>query len=65
MALKFKKKFGMTPIMINLMEDDMVMALKLFMFAFNIRKQVCDVLNGFSSFLMKYKNKKFNIICYF
>jgi hypothetical protein len=47
MALKLKEKIGMTPIMVNLMEDDMVMALKLFMFPFNIRKQVCDVLDGF------------------
>jgi hypothetical protein len=64
MALKFKENFGMTPIMVNLMEDDMVMALKLFMFAFNIRKQVCDVLDGFSSFLMKYENKKPHIRCF-
>jgi hypothetical protein len=64
-ALKFKENFGMTPIMVNLMEDDTVMALKLFMFVFNIRKQVCDVLNGFSSFLMKYENKKLDITCYF
>ncbi len=55
----------MTPIMVNLMEDDMVMALKLFMFAFNTRKKKCDVLNGFFSFLMKYENKKSNMICYF
>ncbi len=47
------------------MEVDMVMALKLFMFVFNIRKQVCDVLDGFSSFLMKYENKKHDITCYF
>ncbi len=55
----------MTPIMVNLMEDDMVMALKLFMFAFNTRKKVCDVLNGLFPFLMKYENKKSNMICYF
>jgi len=36
MVLKLKENFGTTPIMVNLMEDDMVMALKLFMFAFNI-----------------------------
>jgi hypothetical protein len=65
MVLKLKENFGMTPIMVNLMEDDMVMALKLFMFAFNTRKKKCDVLNGFFSFLMKYENKKSNMICYF
>lgn len=54
----------MTPIMVNLMEDDMVMALKLFIFAFNIRKQICDALDSFSSFLIKYENKKLDIKCY-
>ncbi len=32
------------------MEDDMIVS--------NIKKQVCDVLNGFLSFLTKYKKKK-------
>jgi hypothetical protein len=37
----------MAPSMANLMEDDMSMALEVFMFVSNVRKQVCDVLNGF------------------
>ncbi len=42
----------------NLMEDDMVMILELSMLAFNIIKQICDVLDGFLSFLTKYEKKK-------
>jgi len=38
------------------MEDDMVMALELFMLASNVRKQIC--LNDFLPFLTKYENKK-------
>jgi hypothetical protein len=48
----------MVPSITNLMEDDMVMALELFMLASNVRKQICDVLNDFLSFLTKYENKK-------
>jgi hypothetical protein len=33
--------------MANLMEDDTIVVLELFMFISNIEKQVCDVLNGF------------------
>jgi DNA-binding Xre family transcriptional regulator len=57
MALKLKEDYGMTPSMTNLMEDDIVVGLELSMLTFNIRKQVCDVLNGFISFLMKYKTR--------
>jgi len=44
------KEFGMTTSIANLMGDDMIVL--------NIKKQVCDVLNGFLSFLTKYKKKK-------
>ncbi len=40
------------------MEDDMVVALELSMIPSNTRIQVCDVLNGFLSFLMKCEKKK-------
>jgi len=48
----------MVPPITNLMEDDMVMALELFMLASNVRKQICHVLNDFLSFLTKNENKK-------
>ncbi len=50
------------PSMTNLMEDDIVVGLELSMFTFNIRKQVCDVWNGFIWFLTKYKKKTHNMI---
>ncbi len=49
----------MTPSMVNLIEDDMVVTLELSMLTSNIIKQVhCDVLNGFVSFLRKIYEKK-------
>ncbi len=64
MALKLKEEFGMTPSITNLMKDNMAMALELSIVALNIMKQVCHVLDGFLSFLMKYE-KKMHITCYF
>jgi hypothetical protein len=57
MALKLKEEFKMTFFMTNLLEDDMVVILELSMFVLNIRKQICDVLDGFFSFLTKYEKK--------
>ncbi len=54
MALKLKEEFKMTFFMTNLLEDDMVVILELSMLDFNIRKQICDVLDSFFSFLTKY-----------
>ncbi len=64
MALKLNKEYGMTPFMTNLMEDDIVVGLELSMLTFNIRKQLCDVLNGFISFLTKYIKKTPNMISF-
>ncbi len=64
MALKLNKEYGMTPSMTNLMEDDIVVGLELSMLTFNIRKQLCDVLNGFISFLTKYIKKTPNMISF-
>jgi hypothetical protein len=44
------------------MDVDFVVAMELSLFASNIIKEICEVLNGFSLFLMKYENK---IICFF
>jgi hypothetical protein len=64
MTLKLKEEFGMTPSITKLMEDNMAMALELFILALNIMKQVCDVLDGFLSFLVKHE-KRMHITCYF
>jgi len=58
MALKLKEEFGMALYITNLMEDDMSMNLELPMFSSNVREQVCDILDGFFLFLMKYEKKK-------
>jgi hypothetical protein len=58
MALKLKEEFEISPFMANLMEDDMALALELSMLASNIKKQVCNVLDCFLSFVMKYEKKK-------
>ncbi len=58
MALKLKEKFGMTPFMADLMEEDVVVVLKLSMLTSSIRKQVWDILDEFLSFLMKCEEKK-------
>ncbi len=58
MALKQKEKFGMAPSMVDLMEDDMVVALELSMLTSNIRKQVWNILDDFLSFPMKCEEKK-------
>jgi hypothetical protein len=58
MALKLKEEYGWFPLWLILIEDAMIMVLELFRFAFNIIKQVCDVLDGFLSFLTKYEEKE-------
>jgi len=40
------------------MEGDSSIANELALLVFNIRKEVCDVLNSFLSILTKYENKK-------
>jgi hypothetical protein len=54
MSLKLKEQFKMTPFMFNLIEDGIAMVLELL----NIKKQVCDFLDGFLSFPTKYEKKK-------
>ncbi len=40
------------------MDDDFVVALELSLLAFNIKKYICGVSNGFLSFFKKYDPKK-------
>jgi hypothetical protein len=62
MSLYFRKKIGISSSMDNLMDDDFVVAMELSLFASNIIKEICGVLDGFSLLLRKYINK---IIYYF
>jgi hypothetical protein len=41
-----------------LMEDDSIIFYELFLLAFDIRKEVINVLNSFFSFLKKHENRK-------
>jgi hypothetical protein len=40
------------------MEDDSIIFDELFLLAFNIRREVINVLDSFLSFLRKYENRK-------
>jgi hypothetical protein len=64
MALKLKEEFEMPPILANLMDDDMALALELSTLASDVRKQVCNVLDFFLSFLMKYGKRTPITTCY-
>jgi hypothetical protein len=48
----------------DLFDDDFVVALELSLLAFNIRREVCGVLDGFLSFFKKYEKNKTNVILY-
>jgi hypothetical protein len=58
MPSKLNSFFGMAPFVANLMEDDMLWLWSYVCLLSTIRKQICDVLNGFLSFLTKYEEKK-------
>ncbi len=42
----------------DLIDDDSIVALELSLFASNIRREICGVLDGFLSFLKKYEGNK-------
>ncbi len=58
MSLKLKDKNKIIPSFESLMEDDSIISDELSLLAFNIRKEVINVLDSFLSFLKKYKNRK-------
>jgi hypothetical protein len=58
MSLKLKKENKIIPLFESLMEDDSIIFYELYLLAFDIRREVINVLDSFLSFLKKYKNKK-------
>jgi len=63
MNFKFKKDFGVSYNLEDLIYDDPIVALELSLLTSNIRREVCGVLDGFLSFFNKYeKNKTNNIL---
>ncbi len=58
MSLKLKKENKIIPSFKSLMEDDSINFNELSLLAFNIRKEVINVLDSFLSFLKKYECRK-------
>jgi len=58
MCLKLKEENKIILSFESLMEDDSIISKGLFLLAFNIRREVINVLDFFFSFLKKYENKK-------
>jgi hypothetical protein len=58
MSLKLREEPKNAPSFQTLMEEDFDVALELICFAFNIRKEVCGVLNSFLSFSKKFNERK-------
>jgi hypothetical protein len=46
------------------MDDDSVIILELSLFAFNIKKEFCGILDSFLSFLKNYEGSKVHNMCY-
>jgi hypothetical protein len=58
MSLKLKEENKIIPSFESLIEDDSIIYNELSLLAFNIRREVTNVLDSFLSFLKKYENKK-------
>ncbi len=58
MSLKLKKENKIIPSFESLMENDSIISDELFLLAFNIKRELINVLDFFLSFLKKYENKK-------
>jgi hypothetical protein len=61
MSLKLTEEPQNAPSFQTLMEEDSSVAFELICLAFNIRKEVCEVLNSFLSFLKKLTKE--HLIC--
>jgi hypothetical protein len=57
-CLKFKEEIINPSAPINLIDDDSKIAFELFLFASNIKREVCSVLDYFLSFLRKFEERK-------
>jgi hypothetical protein len=58
MSLKLNEKKKIISSFESVMEDDSILSNELLLLAFNIKKEVINVLDSFLSFLKKYENKK-------
>jgi hypothetical protein len=63
MSLKLREEYQVFPSFESLMDDDSIVSVELFLLAFNITKEVINVLDSFLSFLRVYdKRKSHNMI---
>ncbi len=58
MSSKLKEDVGIVQNFNQFLDDDFAIILELSLFAFNIKKEVCGVLDSFFSFLKNYEEKK-------
>jgi hypothetical protein len=58
MNLNLKKENKIIPSFESLMEDDSIISYELFLLAFNVKREITNVLDYFLSFLKKYENMK-------
>jgi hypothetical protein len=58
MCLKFREEITNLFALINLINDDYEITFKFILFASNIRKEVCGVLDSFLSFLRKCEKRE-------
>jgi hypothetical protein len=58
MSLKLKKKNKIIPSFESLMEDDSIISNELSLLAFNIKREVINVLDSFLSFLKRYEHRE-------
>jgi hypothetical protein len=65
MSLKLKEEYGISSNLEDFIHDDFVVALELSLFAFNVRREICGVLDVFLSFFKKYEeNKTHNMLSF-
>jgi hypothetical protein len=58
MSSKLKEDVGIVQNLNQFMDDDSAITLELSLFTFNIRKEVCGVLDSFLSFLRNFEERK-------
>jgi hypothetical protein len=57
-CLKFKEEIINSSAPVNLINDDSKIAFELSLFASNIKREVCGVLDSFLSFFLNFEKKK-------
>jgi hypothetical protein len=58
MCLKFREEITNLFALVSLIDDDSRIAFELFLFASNIKREACGVLDSFLSFLKKFEKIK-------